>query len=115
MIFRNTVMLLSISLLTGACNLNATNGDGGDPEPDEDVNFEIIKSSGIPGNTAKAKAVDLDNNGAVDLVLAIEGQRNIIMINEGSDGFTEDSTRLPDQGYTFNTRDLTITDFNGDG
>lgn len=113
-LLRRLALLMYGSLFLSACNLNAPDGEDGDTEPSPESRFEIISTRGLSGSTTKAEAADLDNNGALDLVIAIAGQPNKILMNDGSGGFYEDSQRLPHQDFAFDTRDVAVADFTGD-
>jgi len=109
--------VLVFSLTACHLNLNNHNGGNGGTEPDTTI-FQNATSSNLPAglsnNTVTAKAADLDSDGDLDLALAIEYQPNKILINNGNGSFSDESaSRLPVQKY--DTRDLTIGDFDGDG
>jgi hypothetical protein len=56
----------------------------------------------------------MDNDGDLDLAVAIEFGPNRLLINNGSGVFTDQSAeRLP--GFNFNSHDIAIADFNRDG
>lgn len=60
------------------------------------------------------RAVDIDQDGDLDIVLANEFQPNSILINDGKGGFTDESAeRLPQ--VIHDSEDIAIADFNGDG
>ncbi|MBL7818865.1 MAG: VCBS repeat-containing protein [Saprospiraceae bacterium] len=60
------------------------------------------------------RAVDIDTDGDLDIVLANEFQPNSILINDGKGHFTDESAeRLPQ--VIHDSEDIAIADFNGDG
>ncbi|MDZ7658503.1 VCBS repeat-containing protein [Fodinibius sp.] len=115
------ILLFVTGLLVSACgwNLNAPDDDNGGSDPgDGTPYFNNVSSTNLPGNrnfqTNTAKAVDINNDGNLDLVLAIGLQSNKILINDG-DGLFGDQTsdRLTTQNL--NSQDIAIADFNIDG
>lgn len=61
-----------------------------------------------------AEAADLDNDGDLDVVVAVEYGGNVILINDGSGRFTNQSTeRIPQK--LFDSEDVAIADFSCDG
>ncbi len=60
------------------------------------------------------RAVDIDQDGDLDIVLANEFQPNSILINNGKGIFTDESAeRLPQ--VVHDSEDIAVADFNGDG
>lgn len=109
--------MLALGTTISSCNLNATNG-GTNGSPDSTAKFKNVSSQNLPpelkGNTQKAKAADFDGDGDFDLVLAIRFQPNGLLINNGTGVFSDEfSSRLPTQN--FDTQDVSVADFNGDG
>ncbi|AHM60967.1 FG-GAP repeat-containing protein [Flammeovirgaceae bacterium 311] len=77
-------------------------------------------------NSMDAKAVDIDEDGDLDLVLAMEFVKNVILINDGKGKFGDGSHRLPylaapvtPKPYPYypygDTEEVAIADFDGDG
>jgi len=61
-----------------------------------------------------ARAADLDGDGDLDLVVAIEFGRNVLLINDGTGVFADESgARLPQP--INDSEDIAIADFDGDG
>lgn len=61
-----------------------------------------------------AEAADIDNDGDLDLVIAVEFAGNKILINDGTGVFIDESaSRLPTKEY--DTEDIAIADFDGNG
>lgn len=115
------VLLLVSGFLVNACgwNLNAPDGGNGGSEPgDETPYFKNVSSTNLPGASNRqanaAKAVDINNDNSLDLVLAIGFQQNKILINNGNGQFNDESSdRLTTQNL--NSQDIAIADFNTDG
>ncbi len=115
------ILLLITGFLVSACgwNLNAPDdGNGGTDPGDETPYFENVSSSNLPDGlnlqTNAAKAIDINNDGNSDLVLAIGLQSNKILINNGNGLFSnQTSDRLATQNL--NSQDIAIADFNTDG
>lgn len=119
MTFREIIAIFVAGLIVSSCHLNLNapdDGDGGN-DPDSSANYQIVDSnlpSGLDGNSQKAKAADIDNDGDLDLVIAISQMPNKVLINDGSGNFADESnTRLPAQNY--DSQDVTAADFNNDG
>lgn len=77
-------------------------------------------------NSMDAKAVDLDQDGDLDLVVGIEFYKNVILLNDGNGVFADGSHLLPDipkdgdaKPYPWypwhDTEDVAIEDFDEDG
>lgn len=107
-------------MLISSCglNLNAPEDDNGGSDPgDETTHFKNVSDSNLPEvypqPTNAAKAVDINNDGRLDLVLAIESGSNRILINGGEANFTDETTdRLTAQNLS--SQDVTLADFNND-
>ncbi len=96
------------------------------------LQFTDASETHLPGavkkslNSMDARAVDIDADGDLDLVLAMEFVKNIILINDGKGKFSDGSHRLPylpapitPKPYPYypygDTEDVAIADFDGDG
>lgn len=68
----------------------------------------------VEGMTMDAKPVDVDLDGDLDLMLAMEHVANILLINDGTGRFTDQSTmRLPPTPH--DSEDIAVADLDGDG
>lgn len=61
---------------------------------------ELVPGAGLPpgltaGLSMDAKAADLDGDGDVDLVVAMEWAPHLILLNDGRGGFRDASARVP--------------------
>ncbi len=76
-----------------------------------------VTSTNIPfniANTMDAAMADLDADGDLDIVLAMEFQPNILLVNDGSGVFTDQSSeRLPI--VRRDSEDVGVADVDGDG
>lgn len=109
------LLFVAIAPLLTSCWIEE--GEGGPNGPDEPngVPYEIADNSNLPaGNSMDAQSADLDNDGDLDMVIAIEFGANRLLLNDGS-GFFQDFTtgRLP--GRNLDTEDVAVGDFNRDG
>jgi len=115
------ILLLFTGFLVSSCgwNLNAPDEGNGGPDPgDETPYFEEVSSTNLPGEsnfqTNAVKAVDINNDNSLDIVLAIGLQQNKILINNSNGEFSDEtSDRLVTQNL--NSQDISIADFNTDG
>lgn len=79
-----------------------------------DVTASNFPIQAVTGPTMDAAAGDLDNDGDADIVLAREFAPNKILINNGSGQFTDGTLgNLPQ--FNYDSEDIGIADFNGDG
>lgn len=110
-------MFFLVLFLCG-CTIEAVDqsGNGGN---DTTAVFQDVSATNIPvnnlsGNSMDAEAADIDGDGDLDLVIAIEFFPNKILINDGNGVFTDESdNRLP--GRDFDTEEVVIADFDGNG
>jgi len=113
-----SMIFLFCTLLLSGCWIEDVSEDESEP-PDTTTVFEDVSESNIPGDelddsSMDAKAVDVDGDGDLDLVIAVEFFPNKILINDGNGVFTDESdSRLP--GRDFDTEDIAIADFDGNG
>lgn len=115
------ILLLFTGFLVSSCgwNLNAPDEGNGEPDPgDETPYFEEVSSTNLPSEnnlqTNAVKAVDINNDNSLDIVLAIGLQQNKILINNSNGEFSDEtSDRLVNQNL--NSQDISIADFNTDG
>ncbi|WP_447636896.1 FG-GAP-like repeat-containing protein [Flavobacterium microcysteis] len=69
---------------------------------------------GARGASMDVKAIDIDKDGDLDIILANEFQPNTILINDGKGNFTNESEkRIPQPVH--DSEDIAVADFNGDG
>lgn len=115
-----TLLVFIFGLLASSCglNLNAPDDGANGTNPDTVAVYRNATSSNLPDGlsaTASAtKAGDIDNDGDLDLVVAIELKSNKILINDGTGRFVDESeSKLPSQNL--DSQDVVIADFNRDG
>lgn len=117
--YQEIIAILLIGLTISSCdwNLNA-DGENGDTEPDTTAIFYNATTSHLPGgleNTSrKVQIGDVDNDGDPDLAIAIQSYPNKILINNGAGKFTDESSARI-RAYNYDSHDVTVADFNGDG
>ena len=79
-----------------------------------------------PYNTMDAKVVDIDGDGDLDIVLAVEFVKNVILLNDGSGKFEDGSHLLPNKTGSIDPKpyryypyhdseDVAVADFDKDG
>jgi hypothetical protein len=66
-----------------------------------------------PGHSMAAMAADMDGDGDLDLVVAMEYRANRLLLNDGRGRFTDASARLPRTPR--DSEEVAIADFNADG
>jgi hypothetical protein len=66
-----------------------------------------------PGHSMAAQAADIDSDGDLDLVVAMEFRPNRLLLNDGRGVFADASARLPRTAR--DSEEVAVTDFNGDG
>ena len=80
----------------------------------EDVSKDRLPALLTAHKTMDAEFFDLDDDGDLDLVLALEWVPNVVLINDGSGAFPQDDAiTLPGGGG--DSEDIAIADFNSDG
>lgn len=57
-----------------------------------------------PYNSMDARVADLDNDGDLDIVIAVEFYKNLVFINDGTGNFSDGSKLLPDKPATANPK-----------
>ena len=73
-----------------------------------------IPNSLMPQNGMDVEAADIDGDGDPDIIIANEFQPNVILINDGSGRFTNESAkRIPQPVH--DSEDIAVADFDGDG
>ncbi|MEL7832412.1 VCBS repeat-containing protein [Fodinibius sp. Rm-B-1B1-1] len=113
------ILLLSgIYLASCGWNLNAPDDGNGVTDPNDQPTFKNSTSEHLPSNLTGqsngAKAVDIDNDGDWDIVIALGFESNRVLVNNGNGVFNDQtSSRLTTQ--SFNSQDITVADFNSDG
>jgi hypothetical protein len=80
--------------------------------------FDVVPGAGLPpgltaGMSMDVKAADLNGDGDLDLVVAMEWAPHLVLLNDGSGRFTEDPTRSP--RTTHDHEEVVLADLDGDG
>jgi len=99
----------------------------------QSISFKNVSRTNLPEinqsskkNSMDAKTGDIDGDGDLDIVVAVEFFKNIILINDGFGKFTDGRDRLPDlkakkspKPYPYypyhDTEDIALEDFDNDG
>ena len=97
------------------------------------INFKNVSSTHLPEiskslrkNSMDAKTGDIDRDGDLDIIVAVEFYKNHILINDGNGNFSNGSNRLPDLKAELNPKpypyypyhdseDIAFEDFDKDG
>ncbi|NNF34122.1 MAG: VCBS repeat-containing protein [Saprospiraceae bacterium] len=97
-----------------------------------DVAFENVSSTHLPSivlsshNSMDAEVVDIDMDGDLDMVIAVEFYKNVILLNDGTGKFEDGSHLIPDKEikkevlpyryYPYHdSEDVAVEDFDHDG
>ncbi|WP_299272582.1 VCBS repeat-containing protein [uncultured Psychroserpens sp.] len=93
----------------------------------KEVTFtNLPEAAKLPYNSMDANVADIDNDGDLDIVVAVEFYKNLIFINDGKGQFSDGSHMLPDkdakkavkpyQYYPYHdSEDVTIKDIDNNG
>lgn len=116
--YKHPMIILCIALFLTSCGIEAVDppGNGGNDSTAvfKDASDTNIPADNLAGNSMDAKAADIDGDGDLDLVVAVEFTSNKILINDGNGVFTDESAdRLSAKDY--DSEDIAIADFDGDG
>ena len=90
-----------------------------DPEPPtgEETPYRDVTATHLPAMTPRgsmeARAVDVDGDGDLDLVIAKEFLPNVLLLNEGAGRFADASDRIP--RTAFDSEDVAAVDLDRDG
>jgi hypothetical protein len=74
---------------------------------------ETLPPKEAPGNSMHAAAADMDGDGDLDLVVAMEFRANRLLLNDGRGGFTDASNTLP--ALRRDSEEVAILDVDADG
>ncbi len=72
---------------------------------------EVVKAPGQ--RSMEARAVDVDADGDLDLIVACEAQPNVLLLNDGQGRFSNASGRIPQ--VALDSEDIAVGDFDRDG
>jgi hypothetical protein len=72
---------------------------------------EVVKAPGK--RSMEARAVDVDADGDLDLIVAREAQPNVLLLNDGQGRFSNASGRIPQ--VALDSEDIAVGDFDRDG
>jgi hypothetical protein len=79
-----------------------------------DVSAEKLPLTSLTNNSMDIEQGDLDGDGDIDLVIAMEFRPNVLLFNDGHGHFTDASaSRLPEKKH--DSEDIALADFDRDG
>lgn len=85
-----------------------------DTLPFENVSAENLPLVAVSGQSMDAEAIDIDQDGDLDIIVANEFGGNILLLNDGEGKFSNASqSRLPQK--SFDSEDIALGDFDKDG
>ncbi len=118
MISQFFIPLVQLYMLIG-CSNSSENPNTRPPPNNQtpifkNVSQNNLNSTNLNGNSMDGEAIDIDNDGDIDMVLAMEFRRNIILINDGTGVLNDESdVRFPNTVH--DSEDIAIADFDKDG
>ncbi|OJJ14053.1 hypothetical protein BKI52_44515 [marine bacterium AO1-C] len=105
---------LILGVFTACCLLSSSQFTSIEELPKFQSRQSLLPNESLKGRSMDAKAIDLDKDGDLDLVIANEHRPNIILINDGKGNMTNDSkNRLPSAPH--DSEDIALGDFDKDG
>ena len=105
---------LVLGVFTICCLLSSSQFTSDEKLPKFKNMPERLPTESLRGRSMDAKAIDLDKDGDLDLVIANEHRPNIILINDGKGNMTNASAkRLP--AHRHDSEDIALGDFDKDG
>lgn len=80
--------------------------------------YKDISDSALPPGVTDRRSMDVemadfDQDGDLDIIVAMEFSKNLLLINQGDGTFSDGSDHLP--GPVHDSEDIAISDFDGDG
>lgn len=120
MFVRRGVMLGGLLIVLGVSSCGGSGGGRGPttvpPPPPTNALFRdatATNANSLSDSCMDVDHGDIDGDGDVDFVLAIEFGRNIVQLNDGSGVFSLSVNAIP--GGNGDNEDVVLRDFNGDG
>lgn len=107
---------LTCWLIMVACNSSSTllPSDTIESTFFKDVSGTHLDSNALEQNSMAGNAIDIDQDGDMDMIVACEFCPNILLINDGNGGLTDVSDeRFPQTNH--DSEDMAISDFDDDG
>ena len=90
------------------------------PPPSDTAVYRDVSSTHLPAvvrapgqRSMEARAVDVDADGDLDLIVAREAQPNVLLLNDGQGRFANASGRIPQAAL--DSEDIAVGDFDRDG
>ena len=90
------------------------------PPPSDTAVYRDVSSTHLPAvvkapgqRSMEARAVDVDADGDLDLIVAREAQPNVLLLNDGQGRFANASGRIPQ--VALDSEDIAVGDFDRDG
>ena len=111
--------LLILATFLFSCDWLKSDGDNPtDPGDPDAAAYQNVSSSNLPlgalsGNSMDAQPVDIDFDGDIDLVIAVEFGANRLLLNNGN-GFFSDASQNRIPARNFDSEDVAIANFNAD-
>ncbi len=117
--FQIFIPVLQLLLILG-CNSSSDNSSTQQPPPTNqtpvynNVSQTNLNSSNLGNNSMDGEALDIDNDGDIDMIIAMEFRRNVILINDGTGVLNDESNaRFPNAVH--DSEDIAIADYDKDG
>ncbi len=103
-------LAVMIVIATAFYSSNESNED----LPFTDVSAQMLQSRNLGYNSMDGQAIDIDQDGDLDMIIAVEFRRNVLLINDGTGRLVDESNRrFPESSH--DSEDVAVADFDGDG
>ena len=113
-VLMNTLLTLLIFTACQTTHEVPPEEDAVNPAIFQNVTATHLNSKKLGDNSMDGEAIDIDEDGDIDLILAIEFRRNRILINDGQGRLVDETEeRFPNASH--DSEDIAVADFDGDG
>ncbi len=112
--FSLTILFVITLTILGYSKLDSVYSSKANNLPFQNVSSSNLKSENLGNNSMDGEAIDIDKDGDLDMIIAMEFRPNIILINDGKGNLIDESSkRFPSNRH--DSEDIAIADFDKDG